>query len=596
MSDLNNKQQVRAIVGVAKLSFKIAPGAVLFKLGGAILDAVLPIVITSFAALTTTALVAAYSGDQAAGHRTLVYVGITAGLGFVMTLWRSLDNYIQAKMRYLVEARVSDHMYAHFLALDFWRYDDKDTVDLYERANKFSQFFAWIFERLARVVAEAITAVSAIIALAFFQPLLALAVFVALTPGVVLQFRLSRKQVAHWNENLEIRRQRDYIEYNFGQPKMISELRLYGLVQYLMGLMRKLRDQDEKGRLDFERRFIPTRIATDALEALVELGSLLWIVLQIAAHKHPVGQFIYVQQMVQRAMNGVSMLASTLGNIDEDIAFLFDYQQFMDLPTVKPGGIKLAQTPKVIEFRNVSFAYPGAARNALENISLTIHAHEHVAIVGENGAGKSTFVKLLAGLYKPTSGSVLVDGIDLQEVNAESWHKYLGVLQQDFIHYNFTTAGENVRYGDVDGDYSDARMATALQSAEAEKFTAKLPKGLDTYVNNWIQDADGNKGTELSGGQWQRLALARDFYRNAPIIILDEPTSALDALAESRIFKRLFDDEQRTLITISHRQSTIKRASTIYMFEDGRLVESGTDAELFAAKKSYYNLFKDVKA
>ncbi len=592
MKKLSGREQIKAIAGVAALSFKIAPGAVMFKLGGAVFEAVLPLLTTYFAARTTTTLVDAYTGVNGASRLVITYVIITALLGLLMTVWRSLDTYVQTKMRYTVGARISDQMYAHFLSLEFWRYDDKDTADLYDRALKFSNFFAWIFDRLARVATQLFGVIAALMALALFEPLLALIVCAALAPGILLQFKLSRKQIAHWNENVEIRRAQGFLEWQLGQPRLIAELRLYGVVRHLLGLRRKLRDTDEKGRLEFERRFIPGRLAADLLEAIVEVGALIWIVLQIAARNHPVGQFVFVQQVLSRAMSSASALASTLGAIDEDIANLFDYQQFKNLPTTLDQGIRLKDAPKVIEFKNVSFAYPGAEQNALANVSLTIRAGERIAVVGENGAGKSTFVKLLTGLYKPTAGEILVDDVNLNDISITSWHKLLGVLQQDAVRYNFTTARDNVRFGAVDEEYTDERLMRALRAAEAEKFTAKLPRGLDTFVNNWMEDNAGNKGVDLSGGQWQRLALARDFYRQAPIVILDEPTSAIDALAEARIFMKLLAQGDRTIVTISHRLSTIERADRIYMFEEGRIVESGTHAELKKASGRYYRMFE----
>ena len=589
---LTGKQQFKAVLGVARLSFNVAPSAVIFKLSGAIVDAVLPIITTYYASLTTTALVSAYAGDKQAGDHAIRYVLITAGLGLVLTTWKSLDNYVQTKMRYLVEARVSDQMYSHFLALDFWRYDDKDTADLYDRALKFSNFFAYIFDRIASVLSQLIGMVTAIVALAFFQPLLALCVFIALAPGVILQFRLSRKQIAHWNENVEVRRAKNMLEWHLGQPRWISELRLYGMVNFMLRHRRSLRDADEKGRIEFERQFIPSRLIADALEAVVQVGALVWIVLQIIAKKQSVGQFVYVQQIVSRAMGSASSFASTLGSIDEDIANLFDYEQFMKLQSGVTGSNVLSGPPQLIEFKNVSFSYPNAKQKALNNVSFNIKAHEHIAIVGENGAGKSTLIKLLTGLYKPTSGTILVDGMDLNDIDIASWHRLLGVLQQEFIQYSFANTRDNVRFGAVEEVFDEARLQQSLKEAEAEKFTSKLPKGLDTYVNTWMEDSEGNKGVNLSGGQWQRLALARDFYRNSPIVILDEPTSAIDALAESRIFDRLFADSKRTVVTISHRMSTVEKAGTIYMLEDGKLVEAGTHSDLVKTKGRYYRMFK----
>lgn len=591
MSKLTNKQQVRAILGVAALSFRIAPDAVAFKLGGAILDAILPLFTTYFAARTTTALVSAYSGNAHAGNQAILYVSITALLGICMTIWRSLDNYMQATMRYVVEARISDDMYRHFLALDFWRYDDKESVDLYDRALKFTDFFAWIFDRLAQVVSQFINICTAIIALALFKPLLALAIFIAVLPGVYIQFRLSRKQIAHWNNNVEVRRARNMVEWHFSRPKDIAELRLYNMADFLLKHRRALRDKDEKGRLYFEKRFIPGRLLADVIEAVVELAALIWTVMQIAARQQPVGQFVYVQQIVSRALSGASGLASSLGNIDEDVAHLFDYQQFMAIPTIHRGGIVLSEPPKTIEFKNVSFKYPKSQSNVLSNITMKIDATNHVAIVGENGAGKSTLIKLLTGLYTPTSGKILVDSVDLADIDIESWHKQLGVLQQDFIHYAFATVGDNVRYGSVNSPHSNQRVQTSLEMAEAHTFVSKLPHKLDNFVNNWMEDADGNKGTELSGGQWQRLALARDFYRNAPILILDEPTSAIDALAESRIFAHLFSDRAKTLVTISHRLSTVEQADIIYVLQNGQVAEFGTHTKLVSTRGVYHTMF-----
>ncbi len=595
MSDkkkLTTKQQAKAVAAVAALSFRIAPGAVVFKLVGSVLDAVLPIVTTYFAALTTTALVAAYQGDTALGDQAVKYVIITATLGIITTIWRSIDGYITTKMRYLVEARVSDRMYAHFLTLDFWHYDNKDTADLYDRAQKFAQFFAWIFDRIAMLSSQLIGMVGAVVALAVFQPVLALFVFIAIIPSVIVQFKLSRRQIEHWNENIEVRRAQNMLEWTLGQPHLIAELRLYGMVNYMLGHRRHLRDTDEKGRIEFERRFMPLRIASDVLQAITELGSLLWVVAQIVSRSQPVGQFVYVQQIVSRALGSASSFVNTLGTIDEDVANLFDYQQFMQLESAQMSGKDLPGPPKNIEVSNVSFHYPGSNKNVLQDVSFTIGANQHVAIVGENGAGKSTLIKILTGLYRPTSGAIKLDEDDLGLINITSWHHMLGVLQQEFIHYNFANARDNVRFGDVEARSENARYTRAVEDAEAKNFIGKLPRGAKTYVNNWMEDGEGNKGVDLSGGQWQRLALARNFYRNAPIIILDEPTSAIDALAESRIFKKLFADKQRTVITISHRLSTVEKADVIYMLEDGKLVESGTHAELVKKKGSYYRLFE----
>jgi ATP-binding cassette subfamily B protein/ATP-binding cassette subfamily C protein len=590
---LSNKEYVDAIFGVARLSFVTAPVAVGFKIFGAVVDAALPIAITYFAALTTTEIAAAYSGVEAAGQRAMTYVVITAILGLASTAWRSVGQYVQQIMRYRVEAKVSDMMYDHFLSLEFWRYDDKETADLYERAQKFSQFFAYIFDRLAAVLSQLITLIFSLVALMLFLPWLALFVLIAVLPGVYIQFKLSRVQIEHWNRNVDVRRSRSHIEWNLLQPKAIAELRLNGLVRHLLDLRQSLRTRDEQERLQYERKYISKRLLADTLEALTEVGSLIWVITQIIARLQPIGQFVYVQQMVSRAIGSANGFVSEISGIDEDLANLFDYQAFMKLPSQRGGNIMLNESPESITFSDVYFHYPQSQENVLKNINLKITRGQHIAIVGENGAGKSTLIKLLTGLYQPSSGQIKVGDEPLNNILVDSWHKKLSVLQQDFQQYIFTNIKNNVYFGDVENPPDDTKIETALKDAEAFAFTDKLPQKLLTYPSPWMEDDEGNKGVGLSGGQWQRLALARNFYRNAPIIILDEPTSAIDALAEARIFNKLFDrSNKKTVITISHRLSTVEKADMIIVLKEGRIAEAGTHQELVKKKAEYYTMFE----
>ena len=589
---LNTRQKVAGIARVAAITYKASPLAVFVKLAGTLITSILPIITTYFAALTTTALASAYAGNAEAGTKAIEYVLITAGLGVALTAWGSVEQYINQFVRYKIDAAISDQLYEQFLSLDFWRYDDKETADLYDKSKQFAQFFAYVFDKLATIFTSLVSLVAGLFALLFVSWWLALIVLGAVIPGVIIQFRLSRKQINHWNSNVETRRAKDMIEWNMFQVSAIAELRLYGMVRHLLNLRMKLRDKDEKVRIEFERKYIGQQLGADVLEAAAEVVALIYITLQIIAHVQPVGQLLYVQQIVSRALGGARSFVSQLSSIDEDIANLFDYNEFMKLPTSKMGTKRLRKLPKSIRFENVSFHYPNNEQIVLNDVSLTIKQGQHVAIVGENGAGKSTFVKLLLGLYLPTSGTVYIDDTNLAEVSTDDWHKYLGVLTQDSNHYSFATARDNILLGDVMHPVSNERFEAALDAAEARTFLEKLPKGLDSYVNQWIEHEDGTPGVDLSGGQWQRLALARNFYRNSPIIILDEPTSAIDALAESRIFERLLKKQDKTIITISHRVTTIEKADVIFMFENGKIVEQGTHEELVAQNGQYVRMFK----
>ena len=588
---LTLRHYVVAIAGVAATTFCAAPLAVSIKLAGSLITAVLPIVITYFAALTTTALAAA-AGDEQVTGRVMLYLFITALLGVVLTAWSTLEQYINELTRYKIEAIMSDRMYEHFLNLDFWQYDDKRTADLFDRAREFANFYGLVFDRLAALMTQLITMLAGLVAMVFVSWWLALVLLVAIVPSLVLQLRLSRKKTAHWNANVETRRMKGMIEWNMFDAKYIAELRLYGMVRHLLDLRLRLRTKDEKARIELERQTVPQRIIADVVEAAGEVAALVYTTLQIIAGAQPIGQFIYVQQVVSRALGGARTFVQQLAGIDEEIANLFDYQKFMKLPALQRGGHRLSAVPQVIAVQDVSFVYPQSKKTVLKGVSLTITRGQHIAIVGENGAGKSTLIKLLTGLYAPTKGSVLLDGTDLREYDISAWHKHIAVLGQQYLSFGYASARDNVYFGDVGKPFDEARFNAAIDRADARSFLEKLPKGFDNYVINWMEHNDGTRGVDLSGGQWQRLALARNFYRDSPIIILDEPTSAIDALAEERIFSHLFADKMRTVISISHRLSTIEKADVIYMLQEGRLIEQGTHAELVAAKGAYYTMFK----
>lgn len=590
---LSLRQYFATIIRVGHESFRMAPSAGLVRAADSIVQASLPIATTYFAALTTTALTDAYAGRSGAGDQALLYVFITSLLSVAMLGWNSVSSYISQKTRYVIEATVEDRMTAQFTSLPFALYDDKDVIDLHEKAKRFSNFFSYIFDTIGSMVTSVVGAIGALVALCFINPWLALAVLIAILPGVIIQIRLARRQAQHWEGNITRRRRMYNIGWMINEPRYIAELRVYGVIKHLIGVRARLRDQDEKERLGFELKTIWWRLAADIGEAVVELGALVWIVLQIIDRAQPVGQFLYVQQMVGRAIGQSSGLANQLSRIDEDLANIVDYQKFMDLPLVTERSRRLDDVPSTLELRHISFFYPKTDKRVLNDISLTIRRGQHVAIVGENGAGKSTLIKLIMGLYDPTSGEVLVDGVPLSEIGSGSWHEHIALLGQDFANYYFAMIRENIVLGRLSKQATEEALDEAVRAAEFESVVKPLKYGLDTYIERWMAEgSDEATATELSGGQYQRLALARNFYRDSPIVILDEPTSAIDALAEARIFKRLFAEKDKTIITISHRLTTIEKADEVYMLKNGSIVERGTVRELIAKKGDFYEMFE----
>ncbi len=586
------RQYVRSLIGVSKTVWQVAPTIALFQIGNALIGSVLPLITTYLAALTTTALAEAYAGDAEAGQRALYLLVFTAALSIVTMVWRSVDQYINQINRYKLDAIITDQMHDRFLSLEFWRYDDKENIDMFDKAIQFSRFFPYVFDRFAQVISVVIGIITSFAALVLVNVWLGLILLLAILPSIFLQLHISRLQANFWQKHVGTRRKASIIGNTILMDAAdIAELRIYGVVQHLVKLYRGFRDQSEKAEIELERRYIAYRLLADGLEAIVELGGLVWIVLQITRHLQPVGQFLFVQQTIRRFLSSSSQLVSLIDTIDRDVVNLNDYQQFMELPTISSEGIPV-KTPIHLELQHVTFGYPNQERMVLEDVSMTFEPGSHVAIVGENGAGKSTLVKIISGLYQPAIGQVLVNGTTLTAYDIQSWHRHLSVLHQNYITYYFANARDNIAMGDVSKPFSEARLNMAMDKAQASEFIHKLPKGPDNYISNWMDDEEGAQGVSLSGGQHQRVALARNFYRDSPVIILDEPTSAIDALAESRIYDQLFADTDKTIITISHRLSTIKKADLIYVMKDGRLVEQGTHFELVARKGHYYTIFR----
>jgi ATP-binding cassette subfamily B protein len=275
----------------------------------------------------------------------------------------------------------------------------------------------------------------------------------------------------------------------------------------------------------------------------------------------------------------------------EDNLFLTNYYEFLDLKPAIMSPDHPVPVPKpltqTVEFENVHFSYPGGKKDVITGVSLALHSGEVIALVGENGSGKTTLVKLLCRLYDPDGGRITVNGIDLRDVDPVAWRKKISVVFQDYVHY-YLTAAENIWVGDIEREQDSASIAAAANRSGADPVIRGLPEGYHTILGRWFSD-----GQELSEGEWQKVALARAFFRDSGIVVLDEPTSSLDPLAEAELFRNFLNIlEGLSAVIISHRFSTVQMADRIYVLDKGRIIEQGSHEELLRLNGRYSLLFR----
>lgn len=412
----------------------------------------------------------------------------------------------------------------------------------------------------------------------------------AALPGALARIWNSRRWHAWRVAQSPAERQAGYLHLLLTTFPFAKEIRLLGTAGELRRRFAAVRADLRRSRLALGRRRAGTEVAADVVSAVAILGGMGLIYLRMAGNAMTLGDLAMLYGGFQKGKSAFAGVLGSLAALYEDSLFIGHFYDFLELPrrVRSPAAPQPVPCRIVQGFRleHVSFRYPGCDRDVLQDVTAGIRVGEQVALVGENGSGKTTLVKLLCRLYDPTGGRILLDGTDLREFALEDLRRLFSVLFQDFGRYQMT-AEENVRLGNVAVPAGDLRILEAVRRGGADPVVAHLPLGLQTPLGRLFKG-----GQELSEGQWQRLALARAFLREAPILMLDEPTSSLDARAERELLHTVLAGSQgKTTVIVSHRLTTVQAASRIFVMADGRLVESGTHADLLRAGGAYPALF-----
>ncbi len=518
-------------------------------------------------------------------------VGLEGALVVLSNLLsRGIDYYDQVLAdRYT--RHVSIQTMEHASALDLQTYEDPVYYDRLERARVQATDRLGMIQAIGRLYQLAISAFSVSLAILIYSPWLLLVLIACLLPAFLGESHFAFLNYAKNFRQTPAKRELDYLRQVGGSKEAAKELKLFGLSRFFTDRFTLLSNQILDENLALSRSRLVATSFLSVLSTAGYYGCYFWIILKTVQGQLSYSNMVFVTTNIMNAQNYISQIFSTLSGIADQALFLTDLIAFYEMkPTVtsKPNALPAPRPIKQgFEFRNVSFQYPGTERVVLKGLNFRLEPGERIALIGQNGQGKTTIVKLMARLYDPTEGQVLLDGVDLREYNIEDLCKEIGVIFQDFMRYEMT-ARENIGVGRIELLNDDERIRRAAEKSLADGVIGRLGGKYEQMLGRRFEG-----GVDLSGGEWQKLALARAYLRDAQVLILDEPTAALDARAEYEVFERFNELTQTKMaLFISHRFSTVRMAERIIVLENGAIAEEGNHDQLVALNGRYADMFE----
>jgi ATP-binding cassette, subfamily B, bacterial len=582
---------LRHVPPVLKIVWRSGPLVVTMGLVLRLFASLLPIALLWIAKLIIDSIVHAVASHQPVGRGFWWLVAAEFGLAvFGSFLGRTID-YFDALLADKYTRHVSIEVMKHAAALDLATYEDPVFYDRLERARVQATDRLGMIQSIGRLVQQVITAVSLSVSIIVFSPWLLLLLILGVIPAFLGESHFAFLGYATNFRQTPIRRQLDYLRVLGGSREAAKELKLFGLKEFLIERFTRLSDQIYRENIGLARRRLIAGAFLSMIGTAGYYSAYVFIVWRTIHGVLTIGELTFLSGAIVQASGNIQQIFSTLASIADQALFLTDLLAFFEMrPTIfsKPNALP-APRPIVrgFEFRNVSFRYPGSSRLVLSGLNFQLRPGERVALVGENGQGKTTIVKLMTRLYDPLEGQILLDGIDLREYSLEDLYREIGVIFQDFMRYEMT-ARENIAVGQIE---TLARLEP-LQEAARKSMAAPVIERLH-FRYEQVLGRRFEGGVDLSGGEWQKVALARAYLRNAQILILDEPTAALDARSEFEVFRRFSElTTGKTALFISHRFSTVRMADRVVVLENGKITEDGSHEELANLGGRYAEMFE----
>ena len=560
-----------------------------------VLEGILPLLNTYIASRLINALIEVF-GNKSWDAMSPVFSLLV--LQFLYLIFSRAATLLKGTLTRLAGEMVTNHIRIKISKktkdIDLANYDDPEFYEKLENANReASTRPISIMTATLSLLSNVISAISFVSVLMTLHPLIPLALIIMAAPAAFVNFKYKKITYRYIKDHTTDRRRMHYFTNTLTNKDQVKEIKLLALHDTFIEKYKTVFISYFKGLRNIMLREDLLQLIVHTSSTIFNCAFFVFIAYQVCFNDMAVGDYTLYTGALTSVLSTVSSIVSHSSTIYEGTLFIDNMIEFMDVkpnivPSVTPALAPKAGIAHTIEFKNVSFSYPGTSRKVIDNLNLTLSGGKSYALVGLNGAGKTTLIKLLTRLYDPTEGEILLDGESIKNYDVDKLYAMYGIVFQDFAKYAVSLR-ENVIFGDINAPYSEERVDYAIKQSAADDFVSKLPDGIETPLIRYFE----KNATDLSIGQWQKISIARAFYKDSEILILDEPTASLDPIAEAEIFKQ-FDTlrEGKTTLFVSHRLSSAVAADEIIVMQNGKILEQGNHHTLMENDGAYCKLFK----